>query len=132
MSDVERQQMRHAMNVTDGDQPRVVGLLADHTMSFHDRLPGREDGWQVGQQCEVRQERRGVSFGFGGSLSEPVCRDRPSGDGVKLDEVLRRDVKRLASAVQFEDCLRSRRMKGIAGIRQPDQQVRIDENSHYS
>jgi hypothetical protein len=50
----------------------------------------------------------------------------------EFNQDLRRDVKRLTAPVQFNDGLRNNRMLRIGNIRQSDQDVCVNQISHYS
>jgi hypothetical protein len=65
MANVEREQVRHVMSVTDGDQASVMNLLADDGVRFHDDLPGGKDIRRFRQQRKVGKEIRRKRFRFG-------------------------------------------------------------------
>jgi hypothetical protein len=52
MGRIEGKQVRHSVDVANGDKPGVVNLLADHTHCRHQSFPSRKNVGRVGKKGE--------------------------------------------------------------------------------
>ena len=87
---IERQQVRHSVDVADRHEPSVMNLFTDNADRPHKSLPCGIDARRFVQQRERRLETRPQTFRRRCGLTQTVRLYRPRGEIAKLDQVLRR------------------------------------------
>jgi hypothetical protein len=132
MMDIERQQLRYAVDMTHGHQPCIVHLFPDHCSIGNKLRPGRVDGGRVLQNRETRLECRGELIGFGCRQPQSIHGNWACGHIPKLNEDLRSRMEYFASSVQFEYDCNSYTVFGIRRIGKTAENRCIDEDGHYS
>jgi len=93
---VEGEEMRDTVRHHHCHKPRVVNLSPAHVVALHKGAPVSVDGGGFFKEREYRLDVPGLLVSFGRRSPEPVGRERSSGEGLELDQVLCGDKDRLA------------------------------------
>lgn len=125
---VEGEDTRHGIDLHDGDEMRVMGLLAGDALSEDDALP------HLRYFGRIEQETKEILYigKFLGGLrrchTQPVLASRACRDGPELDEVLRCNAKPLVTKTQLRKRVSSRSVVRMLGMYRAQEDVGIGED----